>query len=197
MVVDIDVTPGSPPWFRLARIAKLLSSVTLVWLGIEGAIGVVTGVLAGSIALHRHLALHGKPDGLRGRRAPRPKMGGDQLLPACSLRGRRSDRNLDRRGRRRNLVAWHRSDSRHARDLSVARSREAAYRRKAWLARYLWRGNAKRAVCHPRRRCAHRIGGKHAVWSLDPAIALAISAICVREGQKAWRGDECGCATCS
>ena len=35
------------------------------------------------------------------------------------------------------------------------------------------------------------------LWWLDPAIALAISAICVREGQKAWRGEECGCATCS
>jgi hypothetical protein len=36
---------------RLARLAKLLSSLTLVWLGIEGAIGVVAGVIAGSIAL--------------------------------------------------------------------------------------------------------------------------------------------------
>jgi divalent metal cation (Fe/Co/Zn/Cd) transporter len=35
------------------------------------------------------------------------------------------------------------------------------------------------------------------LWWLDPAIALVISAICVREGQKAWRGEECGCATCS
>ena len=35
------------------------------------------------------------------------------------------------------------------------------------------------------------------LWWLDPAVALAISAMCVREGQKAWRGEECGCATCS
>jgi len=35
------------------------------------------------------------------------------------------------------------------------------------------------------------------LWWLDPAIALAISAMCVREGQKAWRGEQCGCATCS
>jgi len=50
-VADIDVTPGSPLWLRLSRIARLLSSVTLVWLGIEGAIGVMAGVIAGSIAL--------------------------------------------------------------------------------------------------------------------------------------------------
>jgi divalent metal cation (Fe/Co/Zn/Cd) transporter len=35
------------------------------------------------------------------------------------------------------------------------------------------------------------------LWWLDPIIALAISALCVRAGQKAWRGDGCGCATCS
>jgi divalent metal cation (Fe/Co/Zn/Cd) transporter len=51
MVANIDVTPSSPSWLRLARLAKLLSSLTLVWLGIEGAIGVVAGIVAGSIAL--------------------------------------------------------------------------------------------------------------------------------------------------
>jgi hypothetical protein len=46
MVVDIE---GSPLW--LARLAKLVSLRTLVWLGIEGTIGVVARFLAGSIAL--------------------------------------------------------------------------------------------------------------------------------------------------
>jgi hypothetical protein len=50
-VADIGITPGSPSWLRLARFAKLLSSLTLVWLGIEGVIGVVAGIVAGSIAL--------------------------------------------------------------------------------------------------------------------------------------------------
>ena len=36
-----------------------------------------------------------------------------------------------------------------------------------------------------------------AEWWIDPAIALVIAAACVREGQKAWRGKGCGCATCS
>jgi divalent metal cation (Fe/Co/Zn/Cd) transporter len=35
------------------------------------------------------------------------------------------------------------------------------------------------------------------LWWLDPAIALVISAICVHEGRKAWRGEQCGCTTCS
>jgi hypothetical protein len=51
MVAHVDVSPGSQSWFRLARLAKVLSSLTLVWLGIEGAIGVIAGILAGSIAL--------------------------------------------------------------------------------------------------------------------------------------------------
>ena len=51
MVADIEILPGSPAWLRLARLAKLLSSLTLVWLGIEGAIGVAAGIIAGSIAL--------------------------------------------------------------------------------------------------------------------------------------------------
>ena len=51
MVANIDVTSSTPSWLRLARLAKLLSSLTLVWLGIEGAIGVVAGIVAGSIAL--------------------------------------------------------------------------------------------------------------------------------------------------
>jgi len=51
LAVDINIAPGSTSWLRLARLAKLLSSLTLVWLGIEGTIGLVAGILAGSIAL--------------------------------------------------------------------------------------------------------------------------------------------------
>jgi hypothetical protein len=51
MVAHIDVSPGSPSWLRLARRAKLLATLTLVWLGIEGTVGVFAGMLAGSIAL--------------------------------------------------------------------------------------------------------------------------------------------------
>jgi len=51
MVAHVDVSPGSPSWLRLARRAKLLATLTLIWLGIEGTVGVVAGILAGSIAL--------------------------------------------------------------------------------------------------------------------------------------------------
>jgi hypothetical protein len=48
---DANVAPASQSWLRLARIAKILAALTLVWLGIEGTVGVVAGILAGSIAL--------------------------------------------------------------------------------------------------------------------------------------------------
>src|SRR5258707_5688264 len=51
MVADIAVTPGSLLWLRLASRANFLAALTLIWLGIEGTVGVIAGILAGSIAL--------------------------------------------------------------------------------------------------------------------------------------------------
>jgi divalent metal cation (Fe/Co/Zn/Cd) transporter len=33
------------------------------------------------------------------------------------------------------------------------------------------------------------------LWWLDPAVALAIAGLAVREGRRAWRGESCECAT--
>jgi divalent metal cation (Fe/Co/Zn/Cd) transporter len=41
----------SPEWLRAARRAKLLSWLSLAWMGAEGAVAVTAGVMAGSIAL--------------------------------------------------------------------------------------------------------------------------------------------------
>src|SRR2546422_10218828 len=38
-------------WLRLARIARLLAWLSLGWLAIEGTVGVIAGIAAGSIAL--------------------------------------------------------------------------------------------------------------------------------------------------
>ena len=35
------------------------------------------------------------------------------------------------------------------------------------------------------------------IWWLDPVAALFIAAIAFREGQKSWRGEACGCASCA
>lgn len=41
----------SPEWHAAARRARQLSWLSLVWIGAEGGIGIVTGLLAGSVAL--------------------------------------------------------------------------------------------------------------------------------------------------
>jgi divalent metal cation (Fe/Co/Zn/Cd) transporter len=42
---------GSADWLRLARLARLLSWLTLAWMGIEGGVAVTAAVIAGSVAL--------------------------------------------------------------------------------------------------------------------------------------------------
>ncbi len=55
-LVDVHavVTPASSPseeWLRAARRARLLSWISLAWMGAEGAIALTAGIVAGSIAL--------------------------------------------------------------------------------------------------------------------------------------------------
>jgi divalent metal cation (Fe/Co/Zn/Cd) transporter len=43
--------PGSPQWLRLARLARLLSWLTLGWLGVEAGVAIGAAISAGSAAL--------------------------------------------------------------------------------------------------------------------------------------------------
>ncbi|HXG76146.1 MAG TPA: cation transporter [Gaiellaceae bacterium] len=49
--MTVSAAASSPEWLRAAGRARLLSWVSLAWMALEGAIAVVAGVLAGSIAL--------------------------------------------------------------------------------------------------------------------------------------------------
>ncbi len=42
---------GSPEWLRLARLARLLSWLTLAWMGVEGGVAIGAAIIAGSTAL--------------------------------------------------------------------------------------------------------------------------------------------------
>ena len=42
---------GSADWLRLARLARLLSWLTLAWMSVEGGIAIAAAVIAGSVAL--------------------------------------------------------------------------------------------------------------------------------------------------
>lgn len=41
----------SAEWIRLARLARLLSWLTLAWMGVEGGVAIGASVVAGSVAL--------------------------------------------------------------------------------------------------------------------------------------------------
>src|SRR6185437_8612020 len=43
--------PESAEWLRLARLARLLSWLTLVWMGVEGGVAIGAAIVAGSAAL--------------------------------------------------------------------------------------------------------------------------------------------------
>jgi divalent metal cation (Fe/Co/Zn/Cd) transporter len=51
MVIETAPVSRGRDWHRDARRAKLLSWFSLVWMTIEGVVGVVSGILAASIAL--------------------------------------------------------------------------------------------------------------------------------------------------
>ena len=47
----IGQVPVPAYWLRLARIARILSWLTLAWMGVEGGVAIVAAVVAGSVAL--------------------------------------------------------------------------------------------------------------------------------------------------
>jgi divalent metal cation (Fe/Co/Zn/Cd) transporter len=48
---DAGPVAGSADWLRLARLARLLSWLTLAWMGIEGGVAIGAALIAGSVAL--------------------------------------------------------------------------------------------------------------------------------------------------
>jgi divalent metal cation (Fe/Co/Zn/Cd) transporter len=214
MVANIDVVLGSPPWLRLARLAKLLSSLTLVWLGIEGVVGVVAGVLAGSIAL----VAFGLDSAIEGLAS---------VIVIWRFTGSRTiSAGAEHRAQKWVAISFFLLAP-YVGAEAIETLIDGAAAETSWLGIGLTAGTLM--ICPwlglAKQRIAAKLGSRatygegtqnllcavlasavlvglaantaFGLWWLDPAIALAISAICVREGQKAWRGEECGCATCS
>ena len=214
MVADIDIVPGSPSWLRLARLAKLLSSVTLAWLGIEGTIGVVAGFLAGSSAL----VAFGMDSAIEGLAS---------VIVIWRFTGNRTiSADAERRAQKWVAISFFLLAPYVAAE-AIETLIEGAAAETSWLGIGLtagtllicpWLGRAKQRIAEKLGSratygegtqnvlCAVLAGAvliglaantSFGLWWLDPAIALVIAGACVREGQKAWRGEECGCATCS
>lgn len=214
MVADIEVTPGSASWLRLARIAKLLSSLTLVWLGVEGAVGVVAGIIAGSIAL----VAFGLDSAIEGLAS---------VIIIWRFTGSRTiSAAAERRAQKWVAISFFLLAPYIAAEATETLI-EGAAAETSWLGIGLTAGTLM--ICPwlglAKQRIAEKLGSRatygegtqnvlcaifaaavlaglaantlFGLWWLDPVVALVIAAICVREGRKAWRGEECGCATCS
>jgi divalent metal cation (Fe/Co/Zn/Cd) transporter len=210
----IDVVPGSGPWFHLARRAKFLAALTLLWLGIEGTIGIVAGIMAGSIALIA-FGLDSAIEGLAS------------VIIIWRFTGTRTiSADAERRAQKWVAISFFMLAPYVAAE-ALETLIEGAVAETSWLGIALtagtlvlcpWLGRAKQRIGEQLdSRATYGEGTQNVLcailagavlvglaanslfglWWLDPAIALAISAVCVREGQKAWRGEQCSCATCS
>ena len=214
MVAEIQTIPGSPSWFRLARLAKLLASLTLVWLGIEGVVGVVAGILSGSIAL----IAFGLDSGIEGLAS---------VIVIWRFTGTRTtSAQAERRAQKWVAVSFYLLAPYVAAE-AVETLIDGAAAETSWIGIGLTAGTL--VLCPLLGIAKQRIGAKlesratygegtqnvlcailagavlvglaantlFGLWWVDPVIALGIAAICVHEGRKAWRGEECGCTTCS
>jgi divalent metal cation (Fe/Co/Zn/Cd) transporter len=205
--------PRSDVWLRAARLTRLLSWLSLFWLGIEGAVAIIAGVMAGSIAL----IAFGLDSAIEG------------VASVVIIWRFSRSRLLSERAERRAqvlvaaqffllapFIAYEGVEK-----LVVGGDVETS-----WLGIGLT--IATLAVCQPLGLAKRRLGAKlgssatvgegtqnllcgylalavlvgllanalFGLWWLDPVVALGIAAVAVQEGRKALRGDGCGCASC-
>jgi divalent metal cation (Fe/Co/Zn/Cd) transporter len=203
----------SAEWLRAARRARLLSWLSLAWMGTEGIVGIATGVVAGSIAL-TGFGINAFVEGLAS------------VVIVWRFSGAR--------------LQSERAEARAHRIVAIQFFILAPYVAYEALSKLLhgdqpetsWLGIAlvtSSAIGMPllgraKQNLAHKLGSGathgegtqnilcgylsvavlvgllgNAVlgwWWLDPAAALVIAVLAVREGRESWRGESCGCASC-
>jgi divalent metal cation (Fe/Co/Zn/Cd) transporter len=202
----------SEAWLRAARRARLLSWVSLVWMGAEGAIAITAGVLAGSIAL-LSFGLDSAIEGFASLVIVWRFTGSRLLSHAAEERAQK-------------LVAvqffllapYVAAEALH---MLVT----GAHAETSWLGIALVTssligmpllGQAKRRLADTLGSVATRGEGTQnllcaylaaavvvglvgnalfGLWWLDPAAALVVAGVAVREGVNSWRGEGC-CDSC-
>lgn len=208
------VPTGSDDWRRLARLAKLLSALSLLWLGVEGGLGVAAGVVAGSVAL----VAFGLDSAIEGLASV--------IVIWRFTGGRTMSLTAERRAQKMVAISFYLLAPYVAAE-AIERLVDGAAAETSWLGIGLsvgtlaicpWLGLAKQRIAErlgssavggegtQNILCAALAGGvliglvantAFGLWWLDPTIALAIAVLCVREGRRAWQGDQCGCASCT
>lgn len=203
----------SDDWLRAARLTRRLSWLSLVWLGIEGAVAIVAGVMAGSIAL----IAFGLDSAIEG------------VASVVIIWRFSGSRLLSERAERRAQVLVAAQFFILAPFITYEGMEKLVTGgdvETSWLGIGLT--IATLAICQPlglaKRRLGARLGSLATVgegtqnllcgymavavlvgllantlfgiWWLDPVVALGIAGVAVQEGRKALRGEGCGCATC-
>lgn len=208
------VSTPSREWLRLARLAKTLAWASLGWLTIEGTVGVIAGLLAGSIAL-MGFGLDSTIEGLAsvivlwrftGTRTLSPHAESQaQKLVAASfflLAPYVAVESL------RTLIVEHHAETSIVGivltggtlaicpGLGIAKQKIGER-----LGSPATKGEGKQNLL-----CAWLAAGVLAgllanttlgIWWVDPAVGLVIAGACLHAGRQTWRGEGCACTQCT
>ena len=202
----------SADWLRDARRARLLSWLSLAWMGAEGAIALVAGVLAGSIALIG-FGLDSFVEGLAS------------LVVVWRFSGARLHSDEAERRAQKLVAVQFFLLAPYVTLEAVRHLATGAHADTSWLGIALVTSSliGMPLLGIAKRRLAHRLGSPatrgegtqnllcaylaaavlvgllgnalFGLWWLDPAAALVIAAVALREGRETWRGRGC-CAAC-
>ncbi|MFZ0976448.1 MAG: cation transporter [Solirubrobacteraceae bacterium] len=215
-VLSVTAGPATPSqeWLRLARLAKTLAWASLAWLTVEGTVGVVAGLVAGSIALVG-FGLDSAIEGLAS------------VIVVWRFTGSRTlSEHSERRAQRwvavsffllapyvaieslRTLIVEHHAETSvvgivlTAGTLAICPGLGIAKQRIGdRLGSLATKGEGKQNLL-----CAGLAVGVLAgllanttlgIWWLDPAVGLVIALACVIAGRQTWRGETCACTECA
>jgi divalent metal cation (Fe/Co/Zn/Cd) transporter len=201
----------SPEWLRLARLARMLSWLTLAWMGIEGGVAIGAAIVSGSVALLGF----GLDSGIEAMAS---------IIVIWRLTGSRlASRTSERRAQRLVAVSFYLLAPYIAAE--AIRALAAGDRAETSIAGLVL--TAGTAILEPglgvaKRRIGARLGSPatagegtqnllcaylaiavfiglaantlFGAWWLDGAVALGIAGWAVIEGRRAWAGESCACA---
>jgi divalent metal cation (Fe/Co/Zn/Cd) transporter len=206
----IRIAARDAGWHRAARLARRLAWISLLWMSVEGAVGIAAGLSAGSIAL-LGWALSSAVEGLASVVVIWRFTGGRTLSETAEARAQRAVaisflllapavavESV------RDLVVHHEARVSGPGMALTATSLVlmpllgvAKHRLGARLGSGATAGEGTQNLL-----CAYLAGAvlvglaANALlgwWWLDPLAGLAVAAVAVREGVGAWRGDACDC----
>jgi divalent metal cation (Fe/Co/Zn/Cd) transporter len=211
-VIQPGVAARSPGWHAAARRARFLSWLSLVWMGAEGAVAITAGILAGSIAL-LSFGLDSAIEGLASLVIVWRLTGSRLLSHAAEERAQKlvalqffllapyvAFEAVHK------LVTGEQPDTSWVGIALVTSSLIGmpylgiAKRRLAdELGSVATRGEGTQNLLCAYLAAAVLVGllgnALFSLWWLDPAAALVVAAVALKEGRHSWRGEGC-CASC-